>query len=926
MGSGLIIAKASAGSGKTFSLVHHYLLLALENPEAFDRILGITFTNKAAAEMKLRALSEVGKIAGGKDSPHIPGLLKELRLNSAELRERARTLERLMLHRFYRIRFSTIDALLQTLLRHMAHELGLSASYALETDTESIKKELLRLFYLSLADDEQTRLWLMDYVEERLKDKKSWDLEAEVARFVEVLFQENSREIFGKHWPHVDKARRFKERLMQELESLWQPWATQSEAITEKLSQYGLSLDIFSSREKFFIPLKLLAENSSNLKTFLLNWNKFQPKAEQLYFWSPQELSPKKSGIKAAEKARFQEALNDGLGILFEQWHQSILKDYPRFKTLYLISRTLYHYGLLGKFSALFDDWRATTHTQLIQDAPRILAELLETGDADFIYEKTSQRFQHILLDEFQDTSQAQWRSLQPLVRESLASGNLVYAVGDPKQSIYAWRGAAASIMQYDLPQSAGQLGLKPAVEILSVNRRSAPQIVSFNNRLFRFLADYAPGYLRDYLGIHGPSKSFEEAVKDLHETYQNLEQTPAHEQDGLSGKIEVVWIEPQDVKKSAGTEDVNGSQEPNGNHGLVSYAEDDLDLHGIKEKVLSEVLNRWVDEGINPGDIVVLVRSNQEVDAHVMMLNRLINRGALCFKDARAVSSALWNPENSKLASFCLAFLNYVADPTQLFHKAMLFYRGLLLQGVSPSLASARLAHTEEIEAFVSTLKRPAGATTACLRYWAEEYLPRFRAEEKEKELAYILRLIDLAAEFEKKYPGTPGGFLNWLQEAKPNDWTDLNRQENLIRVATIHSVKGLEFESVVLSLSPSSAFENHREVVWYPVIDEVTQNVPEYFPFRRIPGQHKAAITEEEFFKDCVKQLGEAMNILYVGCTRAKRKLCLLLPKGRRHPTKTSWYDILLAIKETHPKAWEANWKPLEDAGALVWETKTY
>lgn len=916
MPSGLVIARASAGSGKTFSLVNHYLQLALEDPETFDRILGITFTNKAASEMKVRTLNEVKIIAAGQLSHHAPLLEGKLGIDSSELQERAQKLERLMLHRFYRIRFSTIDALLQMLLRHMAYELGLSVSYALETDVAGIKKELLKRFYQSLAEDEQTRQWLMEYVDERLKERKSWDWEAEVSRFLDLLFQENSREIFGKHWPHVDKARHFKRALAEELEILWKKWAEASQAIIEKLSRHNLTVSIFNSQKKYVALLKLLTEEADDLSKLLSNWKKFNEKVKDLFLNTSLDIAPKKSGVRSEEKFRFQLAVEDGLGDLFEQWRQSIVDNFPRFKTLYLISRELYRYGLLGKFSSLFDDWRASTHTQLIQDAPRILTELLETGDADFIYEKTSVRFRHILLDEFQDTSLAQWRSLLPLLRESLASGNLVYAVGDPKQSIYAWRGASASIMQHDLPAFARELGFAPTVQTLNVNQRSAPQIVDFNNRLFRILAEYSPYYLKNLLQIQDSSQAFVEALKGLQETYTDLEQMPAEKNLSLQGKIEVFWPETEGEKKYSDT-----SREVSAFSTEDKKSTEGLNLDCIRENALREIINRWADEGLSPGDIVVLVRSNEEVDTHVVTINRLINKGYLHFRDAHAVSSALWNPENSKVASYCLAFLTYLSDPTEPIHKAMLFFRELQLQGLSSAEASMRLVNTAEVESYVHGLYIPPGTVSARLRYWAKNILSDIEPEEREREAIYIYRLIDLASEFEKKYPSTPIGFINWLKEARQAGLADFSRSENLIRVATIHSVKGLEFDAVVLSLPPYSAFENSREVAWYPVADKVTQHETEYFPFRRSLSQHKLALTEQEYYKDYIKQFGEALNVFYVGCTRARKNLCILLPKGLGNNSSTSWFNILWHIKENYKKEWEATWKPLEDAGVLLW-----
>lgn len=919
MTSGLVITKASAGSGKTFNLVYHYLLLALANPDDFDGILGITFTNKAAAEMKNRALEELKNLAEGKDTFYRKLLTADLGITSDMLTERARYLQHLMLHRFYQIRFSTIDTLLQTLLRHLARELGLSASYALETDAESIKKELLTRFFRQLDQDAQARQWLMEYINERLNEKKSWDLERTVSQFLDQLFDENSREIFKHHWPDLNKARKLKDLVDEEIEKITGEWTQMARAFNEHLSQHGLDLSVLNSRHAYAVLLKRFTEAPARTGSQLLSDLQECDRAEALRDIQGETLEPKKS-INAREKQRFYEAMAAGLAQVFDNWRQCVFNHYPRFKTLLNIRKELHRYGLLGAFASVLEHWKAETHTQLIQDAPRILADLFDTGDAGFIYEKTSQKIRHILIDEFQDTSLAQWRSLMPLMEEVLAAGNMIYVVGDPKQSIYGWRGAQPVIMQQELPLLASRRGYPYHQQVLQDNFRSAPEIVTFNNHFFRLLVQHFPALLRKSLKFGFASRAFDDAVSLLQHAYEALEQKTGEKNESLKGHVEVVWLREtknhKQYEENAGQEQLPPEEE--------NVNEPPGDLAALSEACICNTLNRWHDEGFSPHDIVLLVRSNKEVDEHVALLNRLIHKGSLRFREAKAVSNASWNFENSRLSSYALALLRYASEPNQYYHKAMAFYHARISEGIARQQAALEVADSQKVEDFVSAISLPGGKVSAILRHIRDAYLLDKIQDnvEKERETAYLHRLMDFAYEFEKTYASTLSGFLSWLDEKKPEVSPGLIQDKNLIRVATIHSVKGLEFQAVLLSLSPSGAFEkNNNDIVWYPVKDSITQNQEEFFPFRCKSHGHKNSLTESAFLSDYVKQFGEALNVFYVACTRAVQRLSILLQAKDSSRTDTSWHQLLWSLRQDCGQAWDETWRSLMSRGALQW-----
>ena len=147
MKSNLTVYKASAGSGKTFTLAVQYIktLMGEESPHAYSHILAVTFTNKATAEMKDRILQQLYGIWKGLPSSddYLAVLQKELRdegivLDEKEARRRAGTALCHILHDYNRFRVETIDSFFQSVLKNLAHELSLTANLKVDLNDKEV--------------------------------------------------------------------------------------------------------------------------------------------------------------------------------------------------------------------------------------------------------------------------------------------------------------------------------------------------------------------------------------------------------------------------------------------------------------------------------------------------------------------------------------------------------------------------------------------------------------------------------------------------------------------------------------------------------------------------------------------------------------------------------------------------------------------
>ena len=141
MPTGFRVMGASAGSGKTFRLVEAYLACCLtsDQPFPFRKILALTFTNKAAQEMKDRVVTEIERIADRpSDSAHLPGLEQETGLDADEIGRRCRRLREDLNRHYGELSIMTLDKFVGGLVRGFATDLQLEHDFSVELDTSRL--------------------------------------------------------------------------------------------------------------------------------------------------------------------------------------------------------------------------------------------------------------------------------------------------------------------------------------------------------------------------------------------------------------------------------------------------------------------------------------------------------------------------------------------------------------------------------------------------------------------------------------------------------------------------------------------------------------------------------------------------------------------------------------------------------------------
>lgn len=477
----LTVYKASAGSGKTFTLAVQYiklLVLAGENGE-YARILAVTFTNKATAEMKDRILSQLYGI--GHSLPSSQVYFKALKdaltesivgeiYSDDEIRRRCRFALHQILHDYNRFRVQTIDAFFQTILRGLAHELGLTANLQVEiSDTEVLSKAVDRIVE-RLQDEPQVFEWLYSLVRDRIAGDQRWDVTREVKNFGRAIFNED----------YLMRGDQLRERLndtafmrdfIRKLETI------ESDAV-EEVKGFGIGLEqhVYNAGYSFSD-----FSNGQTLRTFVEHLKAGETTVEigtRIHGWANDPLALLKKADRVGAMLELADEVSGNLSMIINRLQ---VIQYA-INSARLALAHLKSLCLLDAINREVTAINAETSRFNLAKTPILLSQMVGESDAPFVFEKIGAMLHHVMIDEFQDTSRLQWKNFRALLIESLAKGGRNLIVGDVKQSIYQWRGGDWRILG-DIERT---LTPPPVVHNLDTNRRSASTIIHFNNEFFQ--------------------------------------------------------------------------------------------------------------------------------------------------------------------------------------------------------------------------------------------------------------------------------------------------------------------------------------------------------------------------------------------------------------------------------------------------------
>ena len=438
MKSQLTVYKASAGSGKTFTLAREYMTLVIANPYAYRTILAVTFTNKATEEMKLRILGQLYGIAH--HLPESDQYLKQIHealphLSETQIRKNAEAALRLLIHNYNYFHVQTIDTFFQSVLRNLARELDLTANLRIGLNDYQVEQQAVDELIESLEDTDKLLFWIMEYIKENIADDKGWNVIGQIKSFGEHIFRDYYKENADKLSERMAEDgffEGFKEKMKNIKKKAKEQFDEIAASFFDALEEGGYSAEDLSGKTRGIWSYFNKIKNGKYSDDDLVNLT-FTKCMESPDNWV------KKADVKS-HTALYQQVSSVLYPILqfSEQHRPTLVKMY---KSADLTVKHLNQLRLLGSIDKKVRTMNQEANRFLLSDTQTLLHSLIQDSDSPFIFEKIGTQLNHVMIDEFQDTSTIQWKNFKVLLEETMSredAGNLI--VGDVKQSIYRWR------------------------------------------------------------------------------------------------------------------------------------------------------------------------------------------------------------------------------------------------------------------------------------------------------------------------------------------------------------------------------------------------------------------------------------------------------------------------------------------------------
>jgi ATP-dependent exoDNAse (exonuclease V) beta subunit len=474
------VYNASAGSGKTFTLVKEYLKVLLNSDDifSFQKILAITFTNKAAGEMKARVLSSLEDFADGKENDLFYIIINEIEVDKPTIQLRSKNILDAILQNYSAFSITTIDSFTHKIIKSFAYDLGLPLNFEVEMDAVSLLNEAVDILISKIGTDKKLTKLLIDYSLDKADDDKSWDISRDLNEFAKVLLNEDDI----KHF------RVLADKQLEDFTNLKTKLYTHQKKLKESITKVGEDcLELIASHDlepkdfmratipKFFLDLSVKSVNID----FIKRSETIEKAIENHQYYSKSTIDLVASSIENI----VPEIIN---------LYQKSKEIYSQFLMNKLALKNIIPLAVLNNINIELEQIKDENNIRLNAEFNQLISDNIKEQPAPFIYERIGQRFQHYFIDEMQDTSVLQWQNLIPLIDNALAQENSnLLLVGDGKQAIYRWRGGKAEQFIELGSHAKNPFHVKKEIKNLETNFRSYSEVINFNNSFFQHTSNF---------------------------------------------------------------------------------------------------------------------------------------------------------------------------------------------------------------------------------------------------------------------------------------------------------------------------------------------------------------------------------------------------------------------------------------------------
>jgi len=814
------------------------------NPDKVRNILAITFTNASAAEMKERVVDALALLSkldckvsdswGRKEKDLIGSLTTELSLTPQEVITRSSKALTKILHNYGDFNICTIDSFVHRVIRSFAFDLHLPLNFDVELENEKLLKQAVDLLISRAGSDTELTALLINYLESLTQDEKSFNFENAIIERAKDLMDEKGR-------LHIERLKdislsQFKTihaNLTQNIRKFEQEIADIASRAVTQIAQAGVTITDLYYKERGIGGWFKDLSGGRTVKKFVPN-SYVITTIEQDKWTSP--------GVTGATK----EAIEQIKGDLREYYGQISLiseKGLENYNLQIVVRKNLYPVALLNELEKILETLKAENSFLHISDFNRKISEIVAVESAPFIYERIGERYQHYMIDEFQDTSGLQWQNILPLIDNSLASGHLNLVVGDAKQAIYRWRNG--DFAQFaDLPAIPSTIKAKDrgqweetllrnyVEKPLSTNYRSKPEVISFNNAFFEF----AKGTLD----------------QSLQSVYVGQEQKSGSGKGG--GHIHIEFVESNEE---------------------FNYKET------TKHRIV-EIIGTLQQQGYSLCDITILCNKNADANetARFLLENGLnvISSESLLLTQSPLVNfmisvMKLVNYPDDRIAMVeFVQFLSKSKKANLTIEHSLSIITGELgskSSGDVPSLALDNYLQHIGIE--FSFLE----AKFLNLYELAESIIRQFfTVGQVDPFVAFFMEAVN---EYSGKFVSSLSDFLTWWEVKALKYSIVVPEGVDAVQVMTIHKSKGLEFKVVIYPYVDQSLTKMYKKGEWIELSD--------------LPGTDSLTVSwvgltkelentpcKENYLTEKAKTALDVLNVTYVAFTRAVDRLYIL------------------------------------------------
>ena len=809
------VYNASAGSGKTFTLVKEYLKVLLNSKDLFrfQKVLAITFTNKAAAEMKARVLSNLEAFSDGEENDLFHAIQKEISIDKATIQERSKRILAIILQNYAAFSITTIDSFTHKIIKSFAFDLGLSLNFEVEMDAVSLLNESVDVLISKIGTDQKLTKLLIDYTLEKTDDDKSWDISKDLNEFSKILLSEEDTIHFrGLANKTITDFTALKKKLNKQQIALKKQVSQTGESLLSLLSNAGLETKDFTrgTVPKFFADV---AQKEFNFE-FIKRSEVIEKAIDNNQYYTKKTTQ---------EKIALIEGVVPQIVTSFEKTKEL----FKQFLLNKLALKSLTPLAVLNHINLELTHIKEENNIRLNAEFNQLISDHIKEQPAPFIYERIGQKYLYYFIDEMQDTSVLQWQNLIPLIANALAQehSNLLL-VGDGKQAIYRWRGGKAE--QFIDLGTSGDASENPfqvlkEIKELTTNYRSYSEVIGFNNLFFQHTAHFLQN--EDY------KKLFIDGNKQL-------------TTDKKGGYVALSFLEKE--------------------------KENEVDALKYPKKVL-EIIQQ-LDPKFSLSEVCVLVRKK---DHGVAIANYLSENGiAIVSSETLLLSSSskvnfiinflqtIQHPNDKEALLDCLYFLHshskiqqekhqFISDFIRLEQQQ--FFSELNLHGLFFDLSKFhQKPFYEKVEEIIRSFQLIHASD------------------------AYVQFFLDIVLEQQRK--GTSiQEFLDFWEDKKEILSIVAPATKNAVQVMTIHKSKGLEFPVVIFPYD-LNIYKQINPKAWLDELPEIFHGFPEllvdyskslsYINDRglHIFNAHREAQELDNF------------NLLYVALTRSVEQLYII------------------------------------------------